>query len=177
MKYKFHVDKKGRGGRDRQQRHLPFADRDQDRHGRKLEILIGEVDGERGALVLRRQQAAPGGVRPRRERLSARDLRRRGILSRPRCSRSTACSITRKSRSAPPSPASSGASSPATSRRSISPPQDRVEENDIVLIHEAMKMENEIRAPKIGRDQDHGRAGRGQHPGQPPAVRDRVVRR
>ena len=29
-------------------------------------------------------------------------------------------------------------------------PQDRVEENDIVLIHEAMKMENEIRAPKSG---------------------------
>ena len=28
--------------------------------------------------------------------------------------------------------------------------QDRVEENDIVLIHEAMKMENEIRAPKSG---------------------------
>lgn len=28
--------------------------------------------------------------------------------------------------------------------------QDRVEENDIVLIHEAMKMENEIRAPKAG---------------------------
>ena len=28
--------------------------------------------------------------------------------------------------------------------------QDRVEENDIVLIHEAMKMENEIRAPKTG---------------------------
>jgi biotin carboxyl carrier protein len=27
---------------------------------------------------------------------------------------------------------------------------DRVEENDIVLIHEAMKMENEIRAPKSG---------------------------
>lgn len=29
-------------------------------------------------------------------------------------------------------------------------PGDRVEENDIVLIHEAMKMENEIRAPKTG---------------------------
>ncbi len=29
-------------------------------------------------------------------------------------------------------------------------PPDRVEENDIVLIHEAMKMENEIRAPKSG---------------------------
>jgi len=29
-------------------------------------------------------------------------------------------------------------------------PQARVEENDIVLIHEAMKMENEIRAPKSG---------------------------
>lgn len=29
-------------------------------------------------------------------------------------------------------------------------PQDKVEENDIVLIHEAMKMENEIRAPKGG---------------------------
>jgi biotin carboxyl carrier protein len=28
--------------------------------------------------------------------------------------------------------------------------QERVEENDIVLIHEAMKMENEIRAPKSG---------------------------
>jgi biotin carboxyl carrier protein len=28
--------------------------------------------------------------------------------------------------------------------------QDRIEENDIVLIHEAMKMENEIRAPKSG---------------------------
>jgi biotin carboxyl carrier protein len=28
--------------------------------------------------------------------------------------------------------------------------QGRVEENDIVLIHEAMKMENEIRAPKAG---------------------------
>lgn len=28
--------------------------------------------------------------------------------------------------------------------------QDRVEENDIILIHEAMKMENEIRAPKSG---------------------------
>ena len=27
---------------------------------------------------------------------------------------------------------------------------DRVEENEIVLIHEAMKMENEIRAPKSG---------------------------
>jgi biotin carboxyl carrier protein len=27
---------------------------------------------------------------------------------------------------------------------------DRVEENDIILIHEAMKMENEIRAPKTG---------------------------
>jgi biotin carboxyl carrier protein len=29
-------------------------------------------------------------------------------------------------------------------------PGDRVEENDIVLIHEAMKMENEIRAPRSG---------------------------
>ncbi len=29
-------------------------------------------------------------------------------------------------------------------------PQGKVEENDIVLIHEAMKMENEIRAPKSG---------------------------
>lgn len=29
-------------------------------------------------------------------------------------------------------------------------PGDRVEENDIVLIHEAMKMENEIRAPRTG---------------------------
>jgi biotin carboxyl carrier protein len=29
-------------------------------------------------------------------------------------------------------------------------PGDKVEENDIVLIHEAMKMENEIRAPKSG---------------------------
>ncbi|MBU4268253.1 MAG: acetyl-CoA carboxylase biotin carboxyl carrier protein subunit [Acidobacteria bacterium] len=28
--------------------------------------------------------------------------------------------------------------------------QDRVEENDIVFIHEAMKMENEIRAPRSG---------------------------
>ncbi len=28
--------------------------------------------------------------------------------------------------------------------------QSRVEENDIILIHEAMKMENEIRAPKSG---------------------------
>ena len=27
---------------------------------------------------------------------------------------------------------------------------EQVEENDIVLIHEAMKMENEIRAPKLG---------------------------
>lgn len=29
-------------------------------------------------------------------------------------------------------------------------PGDRVSENDIVLIHEAMKMENEIRAPRSG---------------------------
>jgi biotin carboxyl carrier protein len=29
-------------------------------------------------------------------------------------------------------------------------PGDKVEENDIVLIHEAMKMENEIRAPRSG---------------------------
>ncbi len=148
MKYKFYVDKKVMEAEIANSAtfHSPTEIK-LDQH--KLEILIGEVQGDEvlsffvdnklhQVEFVRDENGYPQGIYVDEEFYSASLLKIDSLFYY---------------KEKPVSASKSGSVRsfiPGYIKKIYFRPQDKVEENDIVLIHEAMKMENEIRAPKGG---------------------------
>ncbi len=148
MKYKFHVDKKVVEAEIANS--ATFHSSTEIKVGQsKLEILIGEVKDDevlsffvdnklRQVEYVRDENGYPLGIYVDEEYYSASLLKIDRLFYY---------------KEKPVSASKSGmvrSFIPGCIRKIYFRPGDRVEENDIVLIHEAMKMENEIRAPKTG---------------------------
>jgi biotin carboxyl carrier protein len=148
MKYKFHVDKKVVEAEIANS--ATFHSPTEIKVGQsKLEILIGEVQGDEvlsffvdsklhQVEYVRDENGSPLGIYVDEEYYAAALLKIDSLFYY---------------KEKPVGASKSGAVRsfiPGYIKKIYFRPGAKVEENDIVLIHEAMKMENEIRAPKTG---------------------------